>query len=164
MKRLLVVSLVLALVGLGVPVPAGAAQAPRGQLSGVLKTSAGQPLANHCIRLRNLDTNQTVAESKTGGQGQYLFTNLQLGNYIVEVLDSACRKVIAASDTLALTSANMTIGGTVITVPGELLGAGAAAGAGAGGFFTSTAGIVVLAAIGVGVGVGFYEATKSPSK
>jgi hypothetical protein len=165
MKRLIVASLVLVLVGLGIPVTVGAAgQQPNGVVSGVVRGSTQQPVASSPVRLRNLTTGQVAGTSTTNAQGAFTFSGVPQGNYVVEVLN-ASGAVVGTSSTLALTATTATVTGVAITLAGAKAAvAPAAAAGGTGSLFTSTAGIVAIAALGAGIGVAVYEGRKSPSK
>jgi hypothetical protein len=164
MKRLLVAALVLALVGIGVPVPVGAAgQQKGGSVSGAVHNSARQPVANTTVRLRNADTGELVETTITNAKGGFTFTGVPQGNYVIEVVNAA-GDVIGTSSTVAVTAGMNTVSGVAITLAARGAAGAAAAAGGAGGFFTSTAGILVIAAAGAGLGVGIYEGTKSRNK
>ncbi len=165
MRRFLAFALVVALIALGVPTAsfAAARQAP-GSISGIAKDAGGVPLPNYTVRLRNVTTGQVAATTTTNGAGEFSFTNVNPGNYIIEIVDSN-GKVVATSTTLSL-AAGATLTGVAVSM--SAAGAAAASGAagGAGSFFTSTTGILILAAAGGGT-VAAIVATRgdsSPSK
>lgn len=165
MRRFFALALVAALIGLGLPTNTFAAAKPQnGQISGAAKNQGGQPLANHTVRLRNVGSGQIAGTATTSAGGQFTFTNLAAGNYVIEVVDAA-GQVVATSTTLTLSAATMTLTGVAVTA--SAAGVAAAAGAAAGGsFFTSTAGIVLLVAAGGGA-VAAVVATRgdeSPKK
>jgi len=169
MRRTLALALVLAVACLGVPGASFAAgqkapvQAVNGHVAGIAKDSAGQPVANHGVRLRDTASNQVVSTSRTSGSGAFSFTNVRAGTYLVELIDDH-GAAIAVSNTLTLNSASASVDGLVIVVGSDKLVAAAAAGAR---FFNSTAGFLLLTAIGVGGTTAAYVATrgeKSPSK
>jgi hypothetical protein len=158
------VSLLLALVGLGIPVSVGAAgQQPGGAVSGLVRNAAQQPVPNTAVRLRNVSTGQVAGTTTTNALGAFTFSGAPLGSYVVEVLD-ASGAVVGTSSTVVMTAATTTVSGVAITLAGAKAAAAAGAAAGGGSFFTSTAGVVVLVAAGAGVGVAIYEGTKSSSK
>ena len=161
MRRALALLLVATMVVLGVPLTSqAAALQPNGQISGTGRDSGGKPLTGYTVQLRNVDTGQLVATGKTGALGQFEFTGLNAGNYVVEIVD-ASGKIIATSAKLGLTAGAMTISGLVITSSGRgAIGAGAAGGS----FFATKAGIVLLVAAGGGAAAITYAAVHSPSK
>ena len=152
-RRLMLSSLIVALVVPSVPVfaaPARARQLPAGTISGVARNASSQPLPNQAVRLRNAETGQLTATTTTGAAGQFSFTGLNPGTYVVEVLDDR-GQVIGSSAAIVLSQGAMIAGGLVIQA--SALGAAgvAAAGATGGAFFSSTLGIVTIAAIAAGV-------------
>jgi hypothetical protein len=166
MKRLLALTLAAAMVLVSLPAPLAAAGKPQGngQIGGTARGTDQQPLRGYTVRVRNVGSGQLAATQQTNSAGEFLFTGLNPGNYVVEIVDPTGR-IIATSAQLSLTAGAMTISGVAITATaaGELAAAGAAGGLGA--FFTSTAGIVLIA--GVGAGITAYAVTRdngSPSK
>jgi hypothetical protein len=172
MKKTFPPLLAAALLALALPVPAGAGQqavgqqvTPGGVLSGIVSDTLGSPVRQRCIRLRNLDTGQAIAESRTDDNGEYRFTGLKPAVYAVEVLDRECNAPVATSQNVPLTPEAPSLSGVVVILPASNAGVAGAAAAGAGAagggsFFTSTKGILLLAAAGAGVGVGVYEGRK----
>ena len=158
MKRFFVFVLVVALIGIGIPTPLASAGLPQGngQITGNAKGSDGKPMANTPARLRNVANGQLAGTTYTSALGDFGFTSLNPGNYIVEVVDTAGR-IIGTSAQIALAPGTLVVGGVGITT--TVAGAAGAATAAAGGsFFKSTAGVVLLAAAGAGV-VGAVVAT-----
>jgi len=144
-------------------VPASAAA---GQISGRAFDVTGKQLSNVTLRLRNVGSGLTFGEvaatTLSGVAGDFSFSGLRAGSYIVEV-GNAQGQVIGTSRVIPLTPGQMVAGGVGVAAVAEA-GAGmgqAGAGAGAASFFTSTLGIVVVAAVAAGVAIGVYEATKS---
>jgi hypothetical protein len=70
-----------------------AAAKPTGALTGVARTTAGQPLADHTVRVRDVRTGDVVATSRTGANGAFLVAALEPGSYVVEIVDLAGRIV-----------------------------------------------------------------------
>jgi hypothetical protein len=165
MKRLLALTLVAALVSLGVPTASFAGPRINSSVAGVAKDSTGRPLANTTVRLRNVLTGQLAGTTRTSMAGAFTFENLASGNYVVETLNAAGR-VVAASASVDL-APGATLSGVAVTAPSDAAAAAAQGGASGGSFFTSTGGIILLAAIGAGVVTGIVLATgndSSPSK
>ena len=134
-----------------------------GQISGHAFDLAGRQLARATVRLRNLATGLTLGGAPSGVGGDFSFSGLRAGNYVVEV-GNAAGQVIGTSRVIPLTPGQMIATGIGVTAIAEAESAAigqAGAGAAAGSFFTSTLGIVVIAAVAAGVAVGVYEATKS---
>lgn len=163
MRRFFALALVCALIGLGWPSTTfAAARAQNGQISGVAKTPAGQPLANTTVRVRSVGTGQVAATAQTSAAGEFSFANLPAGTYVIEIVD-ANGLVIGTSSGLTL-SATTTLTGVAVT--SSATGSAAAAGAAGGSFFKSTGGIILLAAAGGGA-VAAVVATRgdeSPKK
>jgi len=150
-------------LSLGLAVAADAAQAA-GKISGTVRDAQGQVLANAKLQLRNIDSGQIVATTRAGGEGNYEFTGILPGNYIVEIADDSDR-IIGLSAATAL-GAGGAITGLIVTVSATGAVAGAAAAGGLGAFFASTGGILLLVGIGAGVTAGVIAATNdaSPSR
>ena len=166
MKRILALALVAALVTLGVPTSSFAGPRLSSSVTGVAKDSAGKPIANATVRLRNVLTGQLAGTTRTSIAGSFTFENLASGNYVIETLNGAGRVMAASASVDVAPGAAVT--GVAVTAPAEAGKQGGAAAAGGGSFFTSTTGIIVLAAIGAGVVTGIVLATgdddTSPKK
>jgi hypothetical protein len=169
MRRILALALALAIMSLGVPSTSSAAgqqvqaKAVNGRVSGVVNDSAGQPVGNRGVRLRDTATGRAVQTSRTSGAGAFSFDKVPAGTYVVEVLNDR-GAVVAVSGSQTLNAASMLIDGMVIVLETEK--AGAAIVAAGSSFFSSTAGMLILAAAGAGALVAIKAATsdKSPSK
>jgi hypothetical protein len=159
-KRIGFLAVVLAL---GLAVAAGAGQAA-GKISGTVRDAQGQMLPNAKLQLRNIDTVQVVARTRSAADGGYEFTGVPQGNYLVEVVDEA-DKVLGLSTATAL-GPGAAVTGLMVSLSSTGALAGAAAAGGVGAFFTSTGGILLLVGIGAGVTAGVIAATNdaSPSK
>jgi uncharacterized protein (DUF2141 family) len=160
LKRVVVVTVVLAL---GLAVAAFAGQGT-GQISGTARNAQDQILSGVKVQLRNIDSGQLVATTKSAANGAFEFTGLNPGNYVVEIVDDD-GKIIGATATMALAAGGVMSGVTVAaSAAGAMAGAAAAGGMGA--FFSSTAGILLLVGVGVGVTAGVIAATNdaSPSR
>jgi hypothetical protein len=182
MKRALSIVLALAVIAAyQLPLLVAAAQ-NTGEISGTAVVE-GKPLSNVGVRLRNVDNGQIVATSRTNQRGEFRFTAIPVGNYVVEIIDDrdGAAALLGTSVRIPLTPGAMVASNVTVTTSAAAAGAaGAAAGAGAagasgaaagaaagaGGFFTSTLGIVTIAAIGAGVTAGAVAATgnASPSR
>jgi len=150
-RRLGLSALIVALILPSVPLfaaPARAGQPAAGSISGVARSASSEPLANTVIRLRNVETGQLSGTTTTGAAGQFSFTGLNPGTYVVEVLDDD-RRVVGTSAAIVLSPGAMVASGLVIQA--SALGAAAATAATGGAFLTSTLGMVTLAAIAAGV-------------
>jgi hypothetical protein len=92
MRRFIAVVLASLLVFAGTPRSSAAAKST-GSITGVAKTTAGQPLGGHSVRVRSVRTGDVVAMATTGATGSFVVPNLDPGSYVVEIADSAGRIV-----------------------------------------------------------------------
>lgn len=139
-----------------------------GQISGHAFDLSGRQLARATVRLRNLATGLTLGGASSGPAGDFTFSGLRAGNYVVEV-GNAAGQVTGTSRVIPLTPGQMIATGIGVTAATEAraVAIGQAPAATGGSFFASTLGIVIIAAVAAGVGIGIYEATKedaSPSR
>jgi hypothetical protein len=157
MKKLLASMLCLAL-SLGVApihlIAAGRAIAQtNGAISGVA-TVDGKPLENVTVRLRNVDNGTLAGETKANAQGQFNFSGLGPGNYVVETV-AANGTILGTSTAIALTATAMVVTGvTVGTSAAVVAGAGGAAAAGAAGALGTGLSTTAIVVIGTGVALG----------
>ncbi|MBY0495994.1 MAG: hypothetical protein K2Y23_17435 [Cyanobacteria bacterium] len=147
MKKLVASALVVALAIAAAPINliAAARFQAAGQISGVA-TVDGKPLANVAVRLRNVDTGQLVGNTTANELGQFSFTGLGAGNFVVETV-AANGTILGTSTTIALTAAAMAATGITVATSGPALGGGGSGGGGVGGGGAAGAG---AAATGVG--------------
>ncbi len=160
MKKLLVSVLCAALALSAAPVSLIAAgKAARGLQNGQISGQAmvdGKPLGNVKVRLRNVDSKQLAGEMQADAAGNFSFTGLAPGNFIVETI-GANGAILGTSVVITLTVATLIATGILVSTSAAALGAaggiaGAAAGiigAGGGGFL----GLTTAAAFGVAGGV-----------
>lgn len=99
-----------------------------GAIAGVA-TMDGKPISNVVIRLRNVDSGQLLGNSAATTAGEFSFTGLLPGNYIVEMV-SPNGTIIGTSGVIPLTSAVMVADD--ITVSASAAAVAAAGGMGAG--------------------------------
>ena len=92
MRRFIAISLASLIMLANAPQIFAAAKAT-GALTGVARTTAGQPLADHSVRVRDVRTGDVVATSRTGANGAFLVAALEPGSYVVEIVDLAGRIV-----------------------------------------------------------------------
>ena len=92
MRRLIAVVLALMLVFASTPRTSAAAKST-GTITGVARSTAGQPLGGHSVRVRSVRTGDVVATATTSANGSFVVPNLDPGSYVVEIVDTAGRIV-----------------------------------------------------------------------
>jgi len=92
MRRIIAVVLASLLVFASTPRTSAAAQS-RGTITGVARSTAGQPLGGHSVRVRSVRTADVVATATTSANGSFVVPNLDPGSYVIEVVDTAGRIV-----------------------------------------------------------------------
>jgi hypothetical protein len=157
MKRFLATALcfALALSAQPVPVVAGPAKvkkpaADAGEVSGRAVVD-GKPLANVAVRLRNVDLGEIVGTTTANAAGEFLFTGVSAGHFIVEIV-SANGVILGTSKPITLTVGAMISGHLTVSTSAAALAAG---GGVSGGLTTATAGAaagVVASVAGGGLG------------
>jgi hypothetical protein len=159
MKRILVLTIVLALSVLGI---AMAAQ-QGGSIEGTAKDSNQNPLAAVKVQLRNVDTGALAGSTSSSSTGAFSFTGIAPGNYVIEIVDAA-GKIIGVSSSISV-AAGAAITGVTLAASAAGAAAAAAAAGGAGSFFTSTAGLLLLGAVAAGTAAAVVVASNaSPSR
>ena len=123
-------------------VPLVVAAQELGNISGTATLDNGDPAANYTVRLRHVDTGVLEAEVGANAQGEYEFTNVPAGNYLVEVVDRD-GNIVGTSATVALAAGAAVVGVAIAS-------AGAAA-AVAGGIAGLTVAVTTAAAVGGGL-------------
>ena len=128
-----------------------------GAISGVASLE-GKPIPNVTVRLRNVDTGQLVGNTTANAAGEFSFTGLPAGNFVVETVSA--NGTILGTSAVALTAAtmvvaNLSVGASAAAVAaaggaGAVLGTTAAVGAAGAGLGT---GIVVAGVVAAGLGV-----------
>lgn len=131
-----------------------------GLIAGVTSID-GKPLPNIAVRLRNLENGQLVGNTAADATGQFSFSGLNPGNYVVEMV-SADGTIIGTSVNIPLTTGVMAATNVAVGVSAAALGAtsGVAAGAAIGGVAAAGAGataglsatLIAVSAVGVTLG------------
>ena len=119
----------------GVQAAPGSGQpaAGAGVITGTAQTSAGQPLPNYTVQLRNLQSGQLAGTATTNAAGRFSFSGLTPASYVVEI--------VAPGGTIVGTSATIAVAaGASVAVTVSAAAAAAAAAAGAGGISTGAPG------------------------
>ena len=157
MKKLVASILCFALVVVLAPINL---LAQAGTISGIASVD-GKPLPNVTVRLRNVDNNQLAGTTRANAMGEFSFTGLPAGNFVVETVDED-GNILGTSVKIALAAGAVATGVAVSSSAAAV--AGAAAGvAGGGAFIASTAGIVTAVAVGAGVTAAVVAVTNDAS-
>ena len=168
MRKVLSVALVVAVGIIGVPLSAGAAArsaAPQqgGTLNGVAEGASKQPLPNYTVQVRNVSTGQLAGSTTSNAAGDFSFSGLQAGNYVVEVVNAA-GEIVGTSASVAMAA------GATVTVGVTATAAGAIASATGGGLSLfglgplATVGVISAAGVATVAGVVAARNPASPSR
>lgn len=111
----------------------------QGALGGVAQSADRAPLSNFRVQVRNANTGELAGSTTSNQAGQFSFTSLQPGSYVVEIVD-ANGKVVGLSASLPVAA------GSTVTVT---VGATAAGALAAGGGGLSLQGLGPLASVAV---------------
>jgi hypothetical protein len=139
MKKLIASVLTLALTLTMSPINliAAARQQNVGEIAGTAVVE-GRPIPNVTVRLRNVDNGQLVGDMRTNEKGEFRFTGLPTGNFVVETV-APNGTLLGTSTRVSLTAGAMVASGLTVSTSAAAAaaagvgGAGAAAGAGAAG-------------------------------
>ena len=115
MKRTLSALLALAMV-LALPLrPMAAVRAQNtGEIAGTAVVE-GKPLPSITVRLRNVDNGQLAATTTTNERGEFKFTNLPVGNYVVETIAVDGSTLLGTSPRVALVVGAMSATGITVS-------------------------------------------------
>jgi carboxypeptidase family protein len=140
MRRIivLVLALTFALQSASTLAFAAAAQGTA-TLAGTARSSSGQLIENCTVQLRDVLTGQLVGTTKCDRAGAFVFTNLNPGNYVVEVVNA--EGVVIGTSAVSTVAAGATVAVSVT--------AATAAGATTGGISTALIVTTLAAAAGV---------------
>ena len=143
MKTLIASALVFALAVALAPVNLiAAARFQAGTIAGTA-TVDGKPLANVTVRLRNIDTGQLVGNTTANASGQFSFSGLPAGNFVVETV-AANGTILGTSTTIALVAGAMAATGIAVATTGTALAAAGGVGAAAAGAAAAGGGAAAL--------------------
>lgn len=134
-----------------------AAQTGTATIHGIARSASGEPLAYRIVRLRNLQTGEIVAATTSSALGQFTFTGVNPGSYLIEILNPDGRILAASPAISAPAGSSLT---TTVVTPATAAAAAAAA-------RVNTALIVTAAASAAGITGLVVAATKreaSPSR
>ena len=167
MRRLISLALIAAFVAFVSPAPGALAQGTLGTVNGTAVDTTKNPLANHTVRIRNVQTRQITASTQSSGSGGFSFAGVTPGDYVIQIVaPGPAGTVIATSATVSVTAgATATITVTASALAG-LAAAGGSGLAGLAGLFTGTSLLVVTAAgiAGVVIAVEATQDEGSPSR
>ena len=172
LKRLMALVMSIALTSASFPSVSAAAQvASQGgpsqqaiqvaglSLSGmVVRSGTRVPVANACLRLRNVDTNAILSRTVSDRDGTFSFPVSGPGMYLVEAIDCGNAGVLAVSDAVELAGVSRT---TTVVLLSDLARSS---------FLSSTAFLVLSAASGAAIaalavgGGGDAPAVSSPEQ
>jgi hypothetical protein len=93
MRRFLAIVLVLAVTALGAPVSLLAADSNSVNLTGTAYTVNLQPLPNAAVQIRNFQTGNRVSSTISDRAGEFSFSGLAPGTYIIEIVDVSGRVI-----------------------------------------------------------------------
>jgi hypothetical protein len=119
MRRFIAVVLASLLVFAGTP-PTFAAARSTGTITGVARSTAGQPLGGHFVRVRSVRTGDVVATATTSVNGSFVVPNLDPGSYVVEIVDTAGR--IVGTSAIATVVEGSIVSSVVTGASRELVG------------------------------------------
>ena len=125
MRRIvvLVLALTFALQSASTLAFAAAAQGTA-TLAGTARSSNGQPIQNCTVQLRDVLTGQLVGTTKCDRAGAFVFTNLNPGNYVVEVVNSEGDVIGASAVSTVAPAATVAISVTAATAAAATTGSG----------------------------------------
>ncbi len=105
-----------------------------GTIAGTAESAPKQPLANHTVRLRDINTGQTstVPTTTTNALGEFTFNGVNPGSYIIEVVDPDGIIIGTSSLVVNLVPGAMTATGVTVTATLQLIATAAAVSAAAG--------------------------------
>jgi hypothetical protein len=76
-------------------------------LTGTARSSSGQPIVNGSAQLRNVQTGQLVGSTTCDSAGEFTFTGLNPGNYVVEIVNA--QGVVVGTGAVAPVAAGATV-------------------------------------------------------
>ncbi len=153
-RSFLAVFLSAAMMAASMPV---AAQTPP---SGLISGAANKSLAGKTAQLRNVNTGSVSGSVPVGATGEFSFTGVQFGQYVVEIVDQA-GNIVASTSAMSLTATTATITG--VTAAATTAGTLGGVIGGTVGFFSTTGGIITGAAIAGGLTAGVVAAKPTAS-
>jgi hypothetical protein len=87
-------------------------------ISGSISDRARVPMAGISVPLRSLESGEIVGRVQTDRSGNFSFTGVSAGQYVVEVV-GASGDLVAASTPVTVTSEKPAVGSMALSVPGD---------------------------------------------
>jgi hypothetical protein len=134
-----------------------------GSLSGSAMNSAGQPLSDVSVQIRDLSTGRLAATTTTTATGSFSFGDVPAGQYVAEIVNGA-GQIVGTSAAIAVTANTPVTGVSVMEGRGQDPVGGAAAGTSAGGHGKTIAIITSIAAAAAVVTAVTVAGSASPSR
>jgi hypothetical protein len=138
--------------------PAAAQTPALGQISG----AANKSLAGKTAQLRNVNTGSVSGSMPVSATGEFSFTGVQFGQYVVEIVDQA-GNVLASTSAMSLTATTATVTGVTAAATAATAGTLGGVIGSTVGFFSTTGGILTGAAIAGGLTAGVVAAKPTAS-
>jgi hypothetical protein len=141
-----------------------AARQQTGGVKGVAADAAKKPLPNHTIQLREAKTGKLVGTTTTNAAGEYVFSGISPGEYIIEIVDAQGN--ILGTATVTVSSDRVAVVAVTATALGAAAVAAGAAAGGLAGLLTGTSLLVSAAATAAGITIAVIAAREeaSPSR
>jgi carboxypeptidase family protein len=124
-------------------------------LSGTARSSSGQPIRDCSVQLRDVLTGQLVGTTSCNREGAFMFTGLNPGNYVVEVVNT--QGVVIGTSAVSAVAAGATVTMTVTAATAVAVTEG-------GGISTAVILTALAAAAGVVAVVVVNRGQASPSQ
>jgi hypothetical protein len=156
-RSFLAVFLSMAMIAASMPL---AAQTPAsGQINGLARASNGKTLGQ-TARLRPIGSTNVASTAPISATGEFSFTGVQFGEYMVDIVDQA-GAVVGTTSTISVTAATAVVSGVTASAVSTSMLAGILGATGS--LFTSTAGILTAAAIAGGLTAGVVATNNTAS-
>ena len=158
-----ILSVFLSGVLIATSLPVAAQTQVQGQISGVARASNGKALAGHSARLRHAGTGNIGGSTTISATGEFSFTGVPYGDYLVEILDPA-GSIVGTTSLVSLTAATAVVSGVTVTATsGTIATLVSSITSSIGSLFTSSAAIITAAAFASGLTAGVVTARSTAS-
>jgi hypothetical protein len=138
---------------------------PPASMAGTASDASGHALSNATVQLRSVSTGQLAGTTTSNAAGQFSFSGLTPGSYVVEVTNAA-GQIVGTSGSVAVTAGAEVTGVAITTTAAGAATAGSAAAVAAHGLSTHAT-LILGAAAAAGVAGGVAVASggdASPSQ